>query len=242
MAASSYSGFISNMISGFPEYLISRIVSGPWGSTPAECEYYYDIFHSIIASWPAIATLDFDAQVNEDNYTIELDAKTTFGLSGYANYRLAIVVKEDNVGPYRQTNNYYGTAGWGEFTTSSRPALMYNDVARVIKTWNGITNSLPSDITAGDTYEFSTNISYSTVKGNECDVVLMLINNENGCIEQAVSKHVVVRESGIEEILNNANAGAVEYFDLNGRKLDAPVRGVNIIRDANGSTGKVFVK
>ncbi|MDE6514299.1 MAG: hypothetical protein K2L05_08970 [Muribaculaceae bacterium] len=241
MATSSYDGFISQYISGYPQYLISRYTYGPLTENPAYNEYAFDEYHSIIASWPAIASIDFDTEVNPEKSTISITAETSFGLSGYGNYRLAVVVKEDSVGPYRQTNNLFGKSGWGVFTTNYSPSLLYNDVARTIKTWNGINNSLPTSIEAGEVYEFSTDITFSNVKGNECDVVLMLINVDEGSIEQAVSKHVVVRESGIEEI--NANGcGATEYFDLNGRKLDAPASGVNIVRQANGSTSKIFVK
>lgn len=33
-----------------------------------------------------------------------------------------------------------------------------------------------------------------------------------------------------------------EYFTVDGRKLDAPVKGLNIIKASNGETRKVFVK
>lgn len=241
MAASSYSGFISQYISGYPQYLVNRLVEGGLYQDAAYNQKIFDYYRSIITSWPAIATLDFDAKVNPDKSTISITSKTTFGLSGYGSYRLAVVVKEDNVGPYRQTNNLYGKSGWGIFSTTYSPSLLYNDVARTIKTWNGILNSVPSSIEAGELYEYSTDITFGNVKGDECDVAIMLINSDDGSIEQAVSKHVVVRESGIEEI-NASGSGSTEYFDLNGRKLDAPARGVNIIRSANGSTSKIFVR
>ena len=40
----------------------------------------------------------------------------------------------------------------------------------------------------------------------------------------------------------NPAAGREEYFDLEGRRLDAPVKGINIVRRADGKTYKVLVK
>lgn len=241
MAASSYSGYISQYVSGYPQYLVNRLVQGGLYRDAAYNREIFDDYRSIITSWPALATLDFEAEVNPAKSTLSITSKTSFGISGYGNFRLAVVVKEDGVGPYRQTNYLYGKEGWGVFSTTYSPSLLYNDVARTIKTWNGILNSVPSSIEAGELYEYSTDITFGNVKGNECDVVLMLINSDDGSIEQAVSKHVVVRDSGIEEI-NASGSGSTEYFDLNGRKLDSPAHGVNIVRSANGSTSKIFVQ
>ncbi len=241
MATSSYAGFVNQYISGFPQYYVNRYIGMGFFQSAQQNTMYFNMCHMLISSWPAIATIDFNTSVNPENATIDVDTKTTFGISGNANYRLAVVVKEDSVGPYRQENYLYGTAGWGEFSTVARPSVKFNDVAREIKTWNGIDGSIPAEIESGTTYDYSVSISSAKVAGNECDVVVMLINDANGMIEQAACKHVVVKESGIDEV-RGSDSGAAAYFDLNGRKLQAPVRGVNIERTANGTVRKIFVK
>lgn len=235
MATSTYSGFISKYIKGYPQYYVNRMVSPDLTDTPSDNIAIFSAYYNILTSWPAIATLDFETEVNEELGEIQVDATTIFGLSGSGDYRLAVVVKEDSVGPYRQTNAFYGRQGWGVFTTNSRPSLLYNDVAREAKTWNGISGSVPYNFVAGTPYEYRTSISSAKVSGGECDVVLMLINGADGSIEQAVSKHVQVHhDAAIDEISVAADASA-EYFDINGRRLSAPGRGLTIVRTAAGT-------
>ena len=235
MTATSYADFIENYISGYPQCVMNRLTNVPLYNQTTQTLRVYEILHNLVSSWPAIAAIDFEATVNEELGTMDLTSTTTFGVSGSGDYRLAVVLKEDGVGPYRQTNNYYGTQGFGIFTTTMRPSLMYNDVAREIMDWDGIEGSLPATIEEGTAYEYKASISTSSITGNECDVVVMLINGTNGTIEQAVAKHVVVKaDAAIDEIGAPAN-DAAEYFDLNGRRLAAPVRGVTIVRTANGT-------
>lgn len=50
-----------------------------------------------------------------------------------------------------------------------------------------------------------------------------------------------VETSGIKTIVKNAGKNA-EFFTVDGRKVSAPVKGLNIIKTANGETKKVFLK
>ncbi|MDE6818351.1 MAG: Omp28-related outer membrane protein, partial [Muribaculaceae bacterium] len=176
MTATSYADFIENYISGYPQCVLNRLTNVPLYNQTTQTLRVYEILHNLVSSWPAIAAIDFEATVNEELGTMDLTSTTTFGVSGSGDYRLAVVLKEDGVGPYRQTNNYYGTQGFGIFTTTMRPSLMYNDVAREIMDWDGIEGSLPATIEEGTAYEYKASISTSSITGNECDVVVMLIN------------------------------------------------------------------
>ena len=48
--------------------------------------------------------------------------------------------------------------------------------------------------------------------------------------------------AGIESLPDVSESTEVMRYDLQGRRLDAPQRGINIIRMSNGTTKKVFVK
>lgn len=48
--------------------------------------------------------------------------------------------------------------------------------------------------------------------------------------------------TAIENVQTNAKAGAVELFNVNGIRLSAPQKGLNIVRDANGKVYKHIVK
>lgn len=47
---------------------------------------------------------------------------------------------------------------------------------------------------------------------------------------------------GIDKISASDANGEKQYFSINGTRLDRPAKGVNIVRNADGSTSKVFVK
>ena len=48
--------------------------------------------------------------------------------------------------------------------------------------------------------------------------------------------------TSIEELMANENGRQAEVFDLNGRRLAQPRRGINIIRSSNGTIRKVLIK
>lgn len=52
-----------------------------------------------------------------------------------------------------------------------------------------------------------------------------------------------IHSTAIREISDLSSAdGKVEYYSINGAKLNNPIKGVNIVRKADGSTDKIFVK
>lgn len=52
----------------------------------------------------------------------------------------------------------------------------------------------------------------------------------------------VDKTASVHGVELNPAAGREEYFDLEGRRLNAPVKGINIVRRADGKTYKVLVK
>ena len=61
----------------------------------------------------------------------------------------------------------------------------------------------------------------------------------------SVWKEFLVEEhdlTGVHQMLPDPNADEVESYDLNGRRLTVPVKGINLVRMSDGSVRKVFVK
>ncbi len=48
--------------------------------------------------------------------------------------------------------------------------------------------------------------------------------------------------AGVEEVMGNTNAVEIARYDIHGRLLSAPIKGINIVKMSNGSTRKEFVK
>ena len=47
---------------------------------------------------------------------------------------------------------------------------------------------------------------------------------------------------GIDKVILEDEAGEQRWYDLNGRRIDKPQKGVNILRTASGKTRKVVIK
>lgn len=123
-----------------------------------------------------------------------------------ADLRLAVVITEDHVWKegYYQNNRFSGgseiLAGY-----ESRPNVIYTDmefnhVARAIyDDYNGIPDSLPVDITAGTTYEYSRtfDIPVDILDIANVKVIAMIIDNSTGEILNATSSALV--PTGIKE-------------------------------------------
>ena len=94
---------------------------------------------------------------------VEVESETVFGFSDSetAEYRLAYVVTEDNVGPYMQSNFYSNPTAednpddemnW--WVHQDSPVNMtFNEVAREIFDYNGVEGLLPKGVVEGETYK-----------------------------------------------------------------------------------------
>lgn len=58
--------------------------------------------------------------------------------------------------------------------------------------------------------------------------------------EVNIKSYIYDSTTGINDL--NAQTQGKEYFDLQGRRISAPAKGINIVRTANGKTKKVLVK
>ena len=94
---------------------------------------------------------------------VEVESETVFGFSDSetTEYRLAYVVTEDNVGPYKQANYYSNPTAvdnpddlmnWWVHQ-SSPVEVMFNEVARAIYSYDGVEGLLPKAVTEGETYK-----------------------------------------------------------------------------------------
>lgn len=128
---------------------------------------------------------------------VEVESETVFGFSDSetAEYRLAYVVTEDNVGPYMQANAYsnptakdnpYDLMNWWVHQ-DSRVTMTFNEVAREIFDYNGVEGLLPRGVVEGETYKTKYTL---TVPDNVKDlsnvrIVTLLLDTRTGEILNA---------------------------------------------------------
>lgn len=111
-----------------------------------------------------------------------------------ADYSIAFVVTEDFVGPYRQSNYYNTTPGCPEFSgKGSYVSMLFNDVARNISSdWEGIPNSVPTVLKAGEEYPFTVqSLSLgNTDNPKNANIIALLIDNKTSEIVNADRVHL----------------------------------------------------
>ena len=160
-----------------------------------------------------------------------------------ARYKLGYVVTENGISDpsYFQANNYAGASnyfGTGlEFFANSPSrvgGLTFNNVAVNIDGMNGVANSVPSNVVAEEeyTHDFQVNIANSKAIHNRdnLSVAIFLIDETNGKVLNA-KKAKILGFAGIGSLETDMNVGVVrtDYYDLQGRKVANPQRGLYIV-------------
>ena len=165
--------------------------------------------------------------------------------------------------------NYYGQDVSTAFTDTDmdtykngayKYAETYNNV--VVGAWSGTVTQngkeYPSyglygvaafedqDIVAGEAKAYDTTLDLSSntmiQNYNNLKLAVLLLNDNNGMIVNAAQVKLV-DPAGIEgAVKDNNNSAVVARYSIDGRKLDAPVKGLNIVKTADGRSMKVLVK
>lgn len=229
---------------GVPNAVVNRYL--------VQYPFYDDLITtaSQIAALPGLAQVTADATLDKETRTVTVNSKTSFAFDytdGDKNFILAYAVTENEVGPYTQQNGYAGQSqpvfgGWNE--KPSTVSLVYNDVARQLDSYTGITGSVPAEIVAGESYEYSHDIKLVTaIKDlDKINVIVYLINRTNKQVENAcMLKAADLATSGIESAIVDNSDAPVEYYNLQGVRVNNPANGVYIRRQGS-DVSKVLVK
>lgn len=249
MHCDSYQSWVSAYISGFPQATANRKYH--FSPQPSTIGTYYNA----VTEMPANILVNAKCEFTDDTKNAVKFDVTTRALKDLAshNYGLAVVITEDNVGPYYQENYYAGGAlgPMGGFESKpSKARVIYNDVARQIYDWRGNKNHLPASYEANQEYLHSRVISLPSSVANpeNIHVIAMVIDTVTEEIENAFSASPAGGESGMKPavmpdftlISGKGNLSVygddivtVEVYDLNGRKA-ASLEGPGTINIPSG--------
>lgn len=200
---------ILSYFSGYPKCIINRDPSKVCDPSSSNLESEY----KNIIKEQAVASIQTSAYIEEN--TIHAKATTTFANSNKdLDYRIAFVVLEDSIVGYDQTNYYSDgkNGAMGGFENMPNPApIKFNHVARGIYDFKGIENSLPSEVTKGEFYDFSKDIDMPDVQRTKyLSIVALLINGKTGLIDNAAKAHIEPAEGSIEN--NEADKNEVSIY------------------------------
>jgi hypothetical protein len=213
---------------------------------------------SYTLSQPCEADLTVNATWSEPAI-VDIVVTTTFRFSTtQRNYALALVVLQDGLtgsgDDWAQKNNYSGNAEWKDLpymqTFYELPGLItdyaYDHVAIATSCIErGITGSITSPIVSDEPQHFVTTIDLSDnpllQDQQRVHIAAMLIYRPTGIVVNAARAHVTGEEdNAISSISHNPHPNA--FYSLDGRRHDAPVRGLNIITSSDGSVKKIIIR
>ena len=139
----------------------------------------------------------------------------------------------------------------GKFGSNSIKGYVFNDVAIGTSYKNGMNQAEAlGTLTAGETREVSCTLAMPTkatlrtaLKKSAASVyvIALVVDKTTGRIANA-AKRLVGEEinTGVKTV--QTGTGITTNYSLNGTKLAAPQRGINIVRQADGSVRKVVIK
>lgn len=176
-----------------------------------------------------------------------------------AGYKLSIALVADGLKneAWGQSNYYRGkdpdgveSPLWDLFINGQSKVydLTFNDVVAYYKDVHGIEGSLPAEIVAGDTYTFDYSIETADVvnlKGEQfinpeatVKAVVVVLDANGRPVNCNKSNSVAWDPSGVDTIISGANVVATTYYDIQGRKVADPDKGifVKVVKLDNGDT------
>ncbi|MDE6668681.1 MAG: Omp28-related outer membrane protein [Muribaculaceae bacterium] len=251
-------------VSGYPSAYVNRDMGNDVYPAPEELEDEFNWIRNI----PAYATISATIEAGESDNVIKLSTVTEFGdTEGNTNYQIGYTVVENGVGPYPQ-QNYCSGAGYDCYGFENMDPIVlltFNDVARNCSKPMGIEGSLPASVEQGQKYTYETEITLDDVtEPKNARVVAMVINKNNGAIENACSVNIseltdvnklsVSKEEvfvyGTKGALNfRVNASKANVYTIDGRCVTNGVKGNSLrlpagvyIVTLNGKTCKVAVR
>lgn len=199
------------------------------------------------------AAVEFQSQMSEDGRAINVSTAVIFPYSDdKAKYALEYILVADGLtgdaGTDWDQSNYYAGSGEGgdlaKFSNagSSVQGLVFNDVVIMApQSGSGVRGSIPAKVTADQPVEHS----YSFVLAKAVNtagesllqpqatlkVAVLLLNSATGEIINANIAPVGGATGIMSPEADKAESGisSVRYYDLGGRQLTAPQRGINIV-------------
>lgn len=99
-----------------------------------------------------------------------------------------------------------------------------------------------ANASAGGTINISTDTEWVPVSDGTCTVKISVQGSTSMLPDSEITVNFVYVSTGIDGINNNTDNKVVARYSINGQLLDAPQKGVNILKYADGRTEKVIVK
>ena len=236
----------------------------------AEIDPYYGSSESILDDFaaemaiPALAKVNVSGTADADLTTVEAKAEVE-ALLDNSKFTLEFVVIGDGLtgtsSAWNQSNYYYQYAAsqlpedmaifgkGGKYGKSSVTGWKFNDVALCSSYVNG-SNKAPvlGTLNASEKKEAEYTLTLPTktvlknaLQSDQLYVIALVVDQNKKIVNAAKTKIEVADPSGIETI-ETASSQVEGFYTLDGKRLSAPVKGMNVIKMSNGTTRKVVIR
>lgn len=254
----AFSAKTPNSPGGYPAMYVNRVTSLSIPDIYTDWEKF--------RTWIPDAGVDVAVDWTDESHTAlkaVATARFTESHAG-ADYRLSYILIADGLSnpTWLQNNSFSGRidkkdimpGALGDIFINGNSyveGLTFNDVAVATTDYDGELNSIPSEIKAGEEYSHPhvfdlKGISEKVLSVPEkLRVIAILTDGRSGKFVNCNSSTWINGDpftSSVETISPDQEPVETGRWTLDGRRIDSPVEGINIVRYSDGSSRKVFVK
>lgn len=246
LVVNGYSGWVKDFAPEVPTAVFNRKV---YNNIPQITCFDNDIdmvLGNVTFVNPELGEATFEA----DGVNASIPASVEFSMNTERRVNVSLIITEDGLGPYNQTNYYAGNGTGGEMAEwESKPnpvSTVYDDVARDITAYPG-TELNSGAVTDGDKLSYTFNLSsMDNIKAEEFLAIMLVTDAETGEVINACSrtyKHDNTLK--VSDILTDSNADVTVYTLDGVRVSEGNVKnlpaGIYIVRKGS-NVRKVIVK
>lgn len=255
----AFNGDTPNSPSGYPAGYVNRSVS----INISDIYTVWDSYRTWIPDGGVEVAVEWD-DGSRKAVKATATARFTEDHSG-ADYRLSYILVADGLSDprWKQHNSYSGLTDrkdempghWGDIFINGESyvkGLVFNDIAVAATDFDGERGSLPAEIAAGEEYSHSHVFDLGEIaeavlsRPEKLRVVAVLTDGRSGKFINCNSSPLMngdpfVDMSSTGSICFDGVPVETARWTLDGRRTDAPVEGVNIVRYSDGSVRKELV-
>lgn len=203
---------------------------------------WYETMGGLPVLWADWNTTDADgnlldlSQRRDTYYKTDADGNKVYGKA--KNY-----LTDEEAAQYTVRNVLSGSDNWEPVIKTEACATPSVKFTEGTLSWNAVPYAICYLITKGDEFiGFTTECSY-LIGGNDSEGYTIQAINEYGGLS---AKGKVDASSAIDSIVVESDGKITEIYDLNGRRLASPVKGINIVKiisaDGSVSVKKIAVR
>ncbi|MGI6222972.1 MAG: choice-of-anchor J domain-containing protein [Prevotella sp.] len=209
---------------------------------------------------PVLAAMELEGDADADTKKVTARTRLYFGADHPdAHYALNYVIYEDSVhvpgdSAYYQHNAYAGGSNGKMGGFEDKPAwissdeMYFREVSRcIVAGKKGIEGSVPSSLVKDQPYEYeyTFDLPDNLLSNERVYLVAMLVDTTDNHVVTCEKVHL----AGLSTAISNTptvktveNTGGDRWYSPSGMLLNAPQRGLNILRRSDGTTVKVLVR